>query len=264
MSNDKLEITIIATPQSGILSSMMRTLGSHGLIYRKMKSEPCEDNMNRIKIIAEGQLNVDNENLISSIESIAGIDRVASIISQNTHSFMTENKGTEGTLLSQDSITPEIVQFVEKRLANIMGLVAIPLVRKAAGKSDNIGQLFLSLGGELDSEEEFSEFMSITDLDHADYEEKQNKRTVTSIQKEDLGQPKIQLGAHDSLTPVAIQVAEYRLSKVLGPAASVLVKSAASKTKHVGDFFLLLADDLDGNEREAFLSIVGGINLAAL
>ena len=61
------------------------------------------------------------------------------------------------------------------------------------------------------------------------------------------------------ITPEAIQIAEDRLTEVLGPGAPVLVQAAAKKTKHIGDFYLLLSKDLKGAARTNFLALVSDL-----
>ena len=69
------------------------------------------------------------------------------------------------------------------------------------------------------------------------------------------------LNAHDIITPNSLRIAEERLVGLIGPVASILVNSASEKTKHIGDLFLLLSRELEGEERNDFLSLVHGINL---
>ncbi len=69
------------------------------------------------------------------------------------------------------------------------------------------------------------------------------------------------LNAYDIITPNSLRIAEERLVGLIGPVASILVNSASEKTKHIGDLFLLLSRELEGEERNDFLSLVHGINL---
>jgi hypothetical protein len=69
------------------------------------------------------------------------------------------------------------------------------------------------------------------------------------------------LNAHDIITPNSLRIAEERLVGLIGPVASILVNSASEKTKHIGDLFLLLSRELEGEERNDFLSLVHGVNL---
>lgn len=72
------------------------------------------------------------------------------------------------------------------------------------------------------------------------------------------------LNSHDTISPAALKVAEETLTEYLGLVAPLLVESAAKKTKHVGDLFLLLSEELEVDERDLFLSTVRGLDLAAL
>ena len=69
------------------------------------------------------------------------------------------------------------------------------------------------------------------------------------------------LNANDIITADSLRIAEENLVGVIGPVASILVNSASKKTKHIGDLFLLLARELEGEDRIDFLSLVQGINL---
>lgn len=56
-------------------------------------------------------------------------------------------------------------------------------------------------------------------------------------------------------------MAEDILFDLLGPVAPILVSSAASKTKHIGDLYLLLSNELEGTDKEEFLSLVDHLNV---
>ena len=61
------------------------------------------------------------------------------------------------------------------------------------------------------------------------------------------------------ITPEAIQIAEDRLTSSIGPAAKIFVEAAAKKTKHIGDFYILLSKHLKGNARNEFLALVSDL-----
>lgn len=65
--------------------------------------------------------------------------------------------------------------------------------------------------------------------------------------------------AYETITPESLKIAENALVDILGPVAPMVVESAASETKHIGDLFLKLAEELEGGERESFLSLVDGL-----
>lgn len=39
------------------------------------------------------------------------------------------------------------------------------------------------------------------------------------------------------------------------------VRSAATRTKHIGDLYYLLSNELEGTNKEEFLSLVDGLNI---
>ena len=68
------------------------------------------------------------------------------------------------------------------------------------------------------------------------------------------------LRAHYIITPESLEVAVKKLSDALGSDATLLVKTAALKTKHIGDLFLLLSESLEGEKRKSFLSLVSDMD----
>ncbi len=63
------------------------------------------------------------------------------------------------------------------------------------------------------------------------------------------------------ITPEAIKIAEDQMTQSIGPAASVYVDAAAKKTKHIGDFYLLLSKHLKGQARKNFLALVSDLKV---
>lgn len=61
------------------------------------------------------------------------------------------------------------------------------------------------------------------------------------------------------ITPEAIKIAEDQMTQCIGPVASVFVESAVKKTKHIGDFYLLLSKHLKGEARKNFLALVSDL-----
>lgn len=178
MSDEKVEITLLASNKSGILSSIMVKGGKAGLMYRRNKLTEIDSDRSRMVINFTGSLNCSKGELIDAMES-----------------------------------HPEIF----------------------AVESISIGES--SSGGSLSS---------LTPVS--------SKRTPSA------GSGLTLLNAHDAITQESLKIAEEKLLNSLGPVAPMLVKSAAAKTKHIGDLFTLLADDLDGEEKDSFLSLVNGLN----
>ena len=70
----------------------------------------------------------------------------------------------------------------------------------------------------------------------------------------------INLKAFDSITPQSLSIAEDKLYPLLGPITPLLIQSATSKTKHIGDLYLLLSKEIEEHERIKFLSLVDGLH----
>ena len=95
----------------------------------------------------------------------------------------------------------------------------------------------------------------------ADVSEPQNNSTTPEAQSTTPTSQSTDLRAIDVISPEALKIAEDKLSNIIGPVAPMLVESAASETKHIGDLFLLLAKDLENEEeKKDFLSVVSGLN----
>jgi len=58
------------------------------------------------------------------------------------------------------------------------------------------------------------------------------------------------------ITPEALKIAEDKLTESIGPSALILVQEAATKTKHIGDLYILLSKYLRGKAKTEFLALV--------
>jgi len=67
------------------------------------------------------------------------------------------------------------------------------------------------------------------------------------------------LRAKDPITQDVLHIVEGRMAEAYGPAASILLKSAAKKSNCVGDLFLILVEDLTFDQKILFLRNVEGL-----
>lgn len=168
MTDKKVEMSLLTSNRSGILSSIMMQGSNVGLLYQKHHLEKLDDQQSRMKITFEGNLNCSQDDLINAIESHSDIKSIENFSIDNSLSINTStslNSGSRFTILRAGYV----------------------------------------------------------------------------------------------ITPEAIKIAEDRLTQILGPAAPVLVQAAAKKTKHIGDFYLLLSKDLRGTARKNFLALVSDL-----
>ena len=97
MSAKKIEMSLLLSNKSGVLSSVMKQGTSHGLMYQKHHLEKLDETQSRIKISFEGCLTCPQDELISSIESIPAIQLIEDIsINDSDIANLSEtlNKGT--------------------------------------------------------------------------------------------------------------------------------------------------------------------------
>ena len=156
MSDKRIEMSLLMSNKSGVLSSVMKQGTSHGLMYQEHHLEKLDEAQSRIKITFEGSLNCPQDELVDSIESISAIELIEDIsINESSVANFSEtiNKGTPHTILrAHYVITPEALQIAEDRLTAVLGSIAPYMVEKAAKQTKHIGDLFLLLSKELKGE----------------------------------------------------------------------------------------------------------------
>ncbi len=159
-------------------------------------------------------------------------------------------------------------------LSSIMSIgveYGLMLVKNKSIKiDDSTSRLLLVFNGKLNCSEvvfknELKSHSEILTIDQIllDYPSELKKASLAKEQKDKMllaRKTNIKLQAFDIITPQSKQLAEEKLRSFLGPVASVLIESALTKTKHIGDFYLLLSDELEGKEKRDFLGLVSGLN----
>ena len=177
MNKNKIEMTIVTTNKSGVLSSIMMIGVKLGLMVCRNQSEKIDENSSRVSVVFDGELNCSTEVLTNEMLKHPEITSVESIIVDN---------------LNEHSKSPL------------------------------------------------------------------NNMTASSIAK------LTNLHAHELITKESIEVAEEELMQILGPVAPMVVNSARQKTKHIGDLFLLLSEQLEEEDKKDFLSLVNGLNIDSI
>ena len=192
MAVQKFEITIITANEAGVLSELMRAVGTQGMMYRRNK-KINEGNVDKVILTVEGNLSGDTSDLVSAIEElplvefVEGIEEVSSsrVFKSATNSSVkpvvvkpkeasseikrsakkrSDNSKVSSDLIQPyDVITPEVLKIAEKRLTDILGLVAPILVKQASMlmNLNSAGQLFDALAEELNDDNERAQFLSI-------------------------------------------------------------------------------------------------------
>jgi len=108
-----------------------------------------------------------------------------------------------------------------------------------------------------------SEIYSIEDIT-TDIQNKKSRKIELNNQAASTIAKITNLQPHELITKESLEVAEKELIQILGPVAPMLVKSVTQKTKHIGDLFLLLSEQLEDEDKKDFLSLVNGLKIDSL
>jgi serine/threonine protein kinase len=131
---------------------------------------------------------------------------------------------------------PEVLKTVQLNLERHIGPLSKALVRKAAQKTSNVGQLTELLARFIPSPQDKTMFLERTQV------------VSSASLANDVGAP--------SLAPVTAEIlraAEKSLAVHLGPVAKILVKKAARTASDLEEFYDLLAAELpDERKKDAF------------
>jgi len=153
------DISIIASTKNkpGVLSKVIRELGHYGLIYEGQKME-INNNLRVIEFHCTGRLHCEKGRLISILEEIPNVIKIVDIIVKEDSG--SDIKASEGFLGDKEPLSSAVILAAEKKLSNIIGPVATYLVEQASKECSTVGELFLMLSKELDTEEERNNLIS--------------------------------------------------------------------------------------------------------
>lgn len=279
-NKNKVLVNILTSNKSGPLSSIMLNGRKAGLMFTSKKTVEVDDNNLRLSVVFEGSLNCHVKEFIKTIESHPEVRMVESFSNEETNMPIIETLAEDKNITisanskfkAHDSIDTKIIKIVEKKLTDYLGPIAPLLVQSTKPSCFTVGELFASLAKELRGLEK-EDFLSLVDFNDTDYlsiGKERSKKLNTIKDNPNLSNKQeenktvnrsIKLFSHELISDEALQVAEKQLSKSLGPVATLLIQSAKEKTKHIGDLFLLLSEELDGAEKSEFLDLVDGVNL---
>jgi serine/threonine-protein kinase len=152
--------------------------------------------------------------------------------------------------VGSDELREPSLQIVERQLAAFIGPVAKVLVKRAAGKTTSVVELYTILAAILEREDDRTAFLAQrTELT-------QSKAAIPSTSMPQTGSlaatPEVLSPAE--ITPAAIEKAVRRLAAYLGPIAAVLTRKEAKRATSLRNLYELLAEHVvDLADRERFL-----------
>jgi hypothetical protein len=144
---------------------------------------------------------------------------------------------------------PALLKEIERHFARVVGPVAKVLVRRAGRQTLDLDELYAELAASLASDEERRAFMATRSALTIPPTPAPRRATLSGTRAP---VPKDML-----LTAESIEAAQRKLAVYIGPIARVMAKKAAAQTDSALRFYLMLADNLSGSERERFLNELG-------
>ena len=170
MNENKVEVILLTSNKTGILSSIMMVGAKFGLMLVKNKFLKIDENNYRLFLFFNGKLNCSEYEFSNEITSHSEIYSVESIVLkyidlQGDSSTKSDIHAVESNIVSTnlrafDLITPESLQIAESKLLNLLGPIASILVESAARETKHIGDLFVLLSKELEGKERH-DFLSL-------------------------------------------------------------------------------------------------------
>jgi serine/threonine-protein kinase len=147
-----------------------------------------------------------------------------------------------------------VLKAIELHFARHVGPVAKVMVRRAAGRTLDVDELYSILAENLTSVADRKAFLATRGQLQGALPKKAASATRTTYEASVTHASRVSA----PLTPEAIDAAQQRLAAYLGPIAKVIVKKAATQAKTTRQFYMLLADHLGtAAERQRFLDEVG-------
>lgn len=164
------------------------------------------------------------------------------------------NSGSQGASLDTSQWRDDTLKTVERQLAQYMGPLARVMVKKAAERTGDLGELYTLLATNLDSDQAKNAFLSGRQRLSAVHTQPPVAPTVRNLHMD----PSIPSTAGlPMLASEEIETGARRLAKHVGPIASVLARKAAQKAPDLNTFYNLLADHVPPEARAAFLREAG-------
>lgn len=190
MQTDNINITLVTSVKSGILSSIVVSAMKLGLKMTKNWSEKIDDDNVRLFITFGGIFNHDESELRETLESNRRVKSIENITFNRSVGVIKEDVNNSNYVTNdENSISTEIAEEISHKENNLF-----------------------------------------------------------------------QFHALDPITTESIELAEAKVNDLMGPVASLLIASAMEKASLVGELYLLLSEELEPGEREAFLAVVDGLN----
>lgn len=113
MNNNKVEVTLLVTNKSGILSALMIKGGSLGLMYRRQSAQKLNDNISRIIVSFEGKLNCSQQQSVNVFTEHPEVIKVEKIVIHNPENAV----NNQSAAVTKITDTPVLTKTIKPEVA---------------------------------------------------------------------------------------------------------------------------------------------------
>ncbi len=238
----EIKLKLSATNQSGVIAALHLIANKFDVKVKDSLVSRVSRERSRVVVIFEGTPNASPEEFTKAIESHSRIFSIDDIEIDNDLSLYSgdELESDEDILVEEVTDFESIVEEVEKLESEQADHVGDELEYETEENS------FPDIAAE-------SESMGNMDLH---YNENSPLKVARKIS--------YKFNANDSVTDESLETTEQILIDLLGPVASLFVSTAVIEANSMGELFILLSEELDGEVKSNFLGLVKGIDKSQL
>lgn len=254
-SSDEIKIKLSATNQSGMVAALHLIANKFNVKVKDKLVSKVRRDQSRVVVIFQGTLNVTLDEFTNAIESHSRIYSIDDVeVKPNLKIYSGDDIESDTDDNADDDIDFEsIVNAVDDI------------------ESDSDLNVYADNDTEFDSdpniyaEDEFESDSNLYD-DDAELELSETtdiyneENSPLKVSKEVSKEISYQFNANDTLSDESLKSVEEIFQDLLGPVASLFVSSAVIESTTIGELFLLLSDELDGEVKSNFLGLVKGLS----
>ena len=274
-TSDDIKIKLSATHQSGIIAALHLIANTFGTRVKDNLVSRVSREKNRVIVIFAGSLNATQAEFTDAIESHSRIYSIDDIEIGSNLSIYSDDTSVPDEEIEVDQYTDfeSIVNEIEDTdFETIVAEVDDNDFESIANEVDDIefesdsnvyqeSETELVQGTNLYAEDNLD-----SESDHDTYSDNTVEPETMDIHYNENSPLKVsknityKFDTDDLVTEDALETTEEILIDLLGPVASLFVSTAVIEANTMGELFVLLSEELDGDVKSNFLGLVKGID----
>lgn len=258
-NSDEIKLKLSATNQSGVIAALHLIANKFNVKVKDSLVSRVSRERSRVVVIFAGTLNASQAEFTTAIESHSRIYSIDAIeINANLNLYSDDEIASDDNIYEEDaekdidynSVVNEFeeVDLESDSTSNIYHNNAFGYGLKLETYA---GNELKSLSDENNSPDIAAESASMAKMD-LHYNEKSPLKASKRIS--------YKFNANDSVTDESLETTEQILIDLLGPIASLFVSSAVIEADTMGELFVLLSEELDGEVKSNFLRLIKGLD----